>query len=287
MNDSFDRRVTPIRDDLAAEYLRDQIQVDRYTSGIQMQIKTGFADLRKTPSEKARLDTQLLFGETFTVYDEDGDWVWGQCETDAYVGYTGRCNLSPIKNQPEHFVTALRTYLYPGPDLKLPPIALLSLGSRVCMDSAEKFANERFAKVDGGYVFAKHIQPIDDFVSDYVFVAELFLGTPYYWGGRTSIGLDCSALVQLAVARLGLACPRDTDLQETMLGEEISVANGFGDLTRGDLVFWRGHVAIMVDSQSMIHANATNMAVTIDPLAEFAAGIEPSEGPVTSIKRLR
>jgi len=196
--------------------------------------------LRHAPSPDAPLDTEALKGERVTVYaTNDEGWAWGQLDADGYVGYVPAAALRDPGSPPTHRVAVLRTIVFPGPSIKLPPIEGLSLGCRLAVARDQPpFA----VTSSGGYVPARHLVPIDSYENDFVAVAERFLGAPYLWGGKSNLGLDCSALVQLALTACGVPCPRDSDMQEHALGTLI--ASDFSALRRGDLLFWEGHVAI-------------------------------------------
>lgn len=271
-------RLTPARPDLAAKHLEGTVTAPRFAEGRAFAVRAASTPLRRAPGHDAPIDTQLLYGERFWVYAEEEGWAWGQSGEDAYVGYCAMEALLPGAPAPTHEVAALRTYVYPGPDLKLPPLLLLSMGAKLAVEG-EEGSYSRLA--GGGYAFTGHLAGQGQFEPDFVAVAECFLGTPYLWGGRESLGLDCSGLVQVALNRAGIACPRDTDMQEAVLGAPVS-----GPMQRGDLVFWKGHIAIALDEARILHANASHMAVSIDPLTDFAARVEVSAGPVTGIRRL-
>jgi cell wall-associated NlpC family hydrolase len=278
----LDTRVNAYRDDLAAAHLKGQIHVPKYSDGEKHQVIAGSAQLRKAPRFDAPLETEFLFGEAVTVYEVNEGWAWAQSDEDAYVGYVSDEALSKTITQATHRVRALRTHIYPVPDIKAPPLESLSVNARLCVDSIDG----RFAKLkDGRFAIATHLVPFDDFASDFVSVAQEFLGTPYLWGGRTSIGLDCSSLIQLSLQASGFECPRDSDMQETVLGEELSDPQDQSVFERGDLLFWKGHVGVMLDETRLLHANAHHMAVTIEPVAGAIARIEASEGQVTSVRR--
>ncbi len=213
----------------------------------------------------------------------DEGWAWGQLDHDQYVGWLPSGALMADIAAPTHRVSVLRTFLYPGPSIKLPPVAALSLGSRVAVSRLQG----DFAITPQGAVYAPHLAPLDAVEDDFVAVAERFEGVPYLWGGRTSLGLDCSGLAQVALGAAGVAAPRDSDMQEKALGRPIDVGPTLAGLRRGDLVFWKGHVGIMRDAETLLHANGHFMLVTSEPLAVAVARIAAKEGgPVTSVRRL-
>src|SRR5918993_984061 len=259
---SFDRRITPARADLADERLRQTVEAPRYSTGTLMRVVVPSAPLRPHPSPEVSIDTEALMGERVRVYDEHEGWAWGQLESDGYVGYLSAEALGPEHPAPTHRVAALRTFVYPGPNLKLPPLQHLSL----C---------------------AAHLAPLASHESDFVAVAERFVGVPYLWGGKTSLGLDCSGLIQLSLAAAGMHAPRDTDMQQAALGEPVDLAPDLSGLRRGDLVFWKGHMGVMLDETRLLHANGHHMAVAIEPSREAEERIRlNSYGPIVAVKRL-
>jgi cell wall-associated NlpC family hydrolase len=228
------------------------------------------AAIRAAPSVEAEQVDQLLFGEVFDVLEFEEGFAWGQAARDGYVGWVEAAGLSGRPLEPTHWVTALRTFGYTAPSIKAPPRGPFSLNALVTVTES----NGPFCLAEGGgWIPARHLAPIGAAFADPVEVAERFIGTPYLWGGRDSVGIDCSGLVQQARYAAGLACPRDTDLQET-LGEAASREA----LNRGDLVFWRGHVGLMLDGARLLHANAFHMAVAIEPLDEAIERIAGAGG---------
>jgi len=280
MVEAFDRRLTPARPDLAAAHLRGKVEAARFVAGEVREVVEPQAPLRREPAPDAPLDTEALKGERVAVYEttEEG-WAWGQLEGDGYVGWLPANALAAPGPAPTHKVTALRTLAFPGPSIKLPPIETLPLGSRLAIVRIE---GRMAVTTRGAFVPANHLAPLTDMEPDFVAVAERFLGAPYLWGGKTSLGLDCSGLVQVALTACGIACPRDSDMQEHALGVAIDLA----DLQRGDLVFWKGHVAIARDRATLLHANAFHMAVAIEETEAALARIRASGSEVTGIKRL-
>lgn len=287
----LDPRLTPARPDLADERLRGRVEAARYVPGQPCRIALPVAPLRCAPDPAAALDSETLLGEAATVYDVRDGWAFAQLAADGYVGYLPAEALGPVDPAPTHRVSALRTFLYPAADLKRPVLGALSLGARVAV-AAREGAYARLA--DGRFVWAGHLAPLDTTEPDVAATALRFLGTPYLWGGRSSLGLDCSGLVQTALAAAGIPGPRDSDQQEAVLGEAVALSPDLAGLRRGDLVFWRGHVGMMLDETRLIHANGHHMAVAIEPLAEAEARIRAGrtgpgtgDGAIRTIRRLK
>lgn len=277
----MDPRLTPARGDIAARFLAGQVEAARFVEGEAMQCSAGAAAIRRRPEPDAMQEDQLLFGETFTVYEEKAGWGWGQSGRDGYVGYMAMEALSAPVLAPTHRIRALRTYVFSQPDLKSAPLFLLSLNAKVRVEGEEG----RYRKIArAGWVAEQHLAPLAEVAPDWVAAAERFLGAPYFWGGRESLGVDCSGLIQSALEAAGLDAPRDADMQEQQLGEAVPIS--LEGLRRGDLVFWKGHVGVMLDATRLLHANAHHMETAIEPLAEAAARIEPLAGPIRAIRRL-
>jgi len=257
-----DPRLTLARDGIAARSLEGIVPAERYVDTTLRQAKLPAAALRRAPASDAEQLDQLLFGELFEVLDVADGWAFGQARRDGYVGYVASEALGAPGAKPTHTVRALRTYGFSAPSIKAVPVGLYSMNVPV----AEEGRDGRFVKTSGGWFVEDHLAPVGDDAPDYVGVAERFVGTPYQWGGRESLGLDCSGLVQQALYAAGRACPRDSD-QQAGLGTAISA----DALQRGDLMFWRGHVAMLTSPTEIIHANSFRMAVAIEPLAEVVA----------------
>jgi len=279
---AFDPCVTPARADLAAKHLEGKVKAARYAEGRAYEVIEPQAPLRREPRPDAPLLTEALKGERVTIYDSNAEgWAWGQLAADNYVGWLPANALAPEGAAPTHKVTALRTFAFPGPSIKLPPLESLPFGARLAV---ARMANGMAVTQAGAYMPAVHLRPIGENESDFVAVAERFVGVPYLWGGKTSLGIDCSGLVQVALTACGISCPRDSDMQEAALGTpagfDLSV------LKRGDLVFWKGHVAIVRDHASLLHANAFHMAVAIEPIAEAIARICNAGSEIASVRRL-
>ncbi len=278
-----DPRLTPARPDLAAKYLEGRIEAKRFVTGEAFEISDSIAPLRGAPSSDAMLLTQALMGERVTIYDRDGEgFAWGQLNSDGYVGWLPDRALTKPAAAPTHKITALRTFAFPGPSIKLPPVDTLVMGAAVTVIRDDGV----FAVTRGGwYLPRQHVGPIDRHVDDFVAVAEQFAGTPYLWGGKSSLGIDCSGLVQVALNAAGIGCPRDSDMQQDGLGRALDAAES-RKLRRGDLMFWNGHVAIARDADTIVHANAHHMATTIENTRVAIARIKAAGSEITAIKRL-
>ena len=282
MSGDFDKRLTPARPDLAAEYLRGKVQAQAYLPGCEMLVVEETLPLFPQPTREGPIDTHALFGESVMVYeiDEEG-WAWGQLTADGYVGYLPADGLREPVATLNRKVSTPRTLVYPGPSMKLPTWGALPLGARLAV--AQESGD--FAEVPGlGCVWRGHLAGLDEVGADFVAVAERFMDAPYLWGGKTFCGLDCSGLIQIALGASGVKAPRDTDLMEKALGLPLDPAT---DLLRGDIVFWKGHVGVMRDAQTLLHASGHHMLVVSEPLASARARIvEKTGADVTSIRRL-
>ena len=278
-----DPRLTPVRPDLAAKYLEGRVKAARFVAGEEFEIVDSVAPLRVEPSSDAEQKTQALKGERVTIYDRDGEgWAWGQLNSDGYVGWLPDRALAKPYAPPTHKVTALLSFAFPGPSIKLPPTATLPLGAKLAVRGDDgAFA----VTLDGLYVPRQHLGTLDMNESDFVAVAERFAGTPYLWGGKTSLGIDCSGLVQVALNAACIGCPRDSDMQEQALGRALPESES-NKLQRGDLIFWEGHVAIVRDSETIVHANAHHMATAVENTRAAIARIKAAGSEVSSIKRL-
>lgn len=281
----MDYRLTPARPDLAAEFLRGTVDAARFEPGCRMAVIEEAVTLRAAPSQDSPAETQALFGEAVMIYEDHEGWAWGQLLHDGYVGYMPANALRPFEAAPTHRVSAPRSFAYPRADMKDPPLLALPMGAQLVVTETQG-AFSRLAN-QAGFVYSRHISPVDALACDFVAVAESFLHAPYLWGGRTSMGLDCSALLQAALRAAGHAAPRDSDMIEAWAGEQLDVGDDLAGLRRGDLVFWRGHCGVMRDGETLLHANGHHMQVASEPLRiardRILAG---SYGPATSFRRI-
>jgi cell wall-associated NlpC family hydrolase len=278
-----DPRLTPARGDLAAKFLEGKVVAERFVVGEEFEIADALTPVRCAPSPDAELATQALKGERAMIYDRNGEgWAWGQLNSDGYVGWLPDRALAKPTDKATHKVTALRTFAFPGPSIKLPPAETLVMGTLVAVLREENsFAVTR----EGWYLPRQHVGAIDSRVADFVSVAEQFAGTPYLWGGKSSLGIDCSGLVQVSLNAAGISCPRDSDMQQGGLGRVIE-KNEAKKLERGDLIFWKGHVAIVRDAKTIVHANAHHMATVIENTRDATARIKATGSEIAAIRRL-
>ena len=276
-----DPRAWPVRTDLAADFLRGQVVRDRYASGVHYRVRVDVLSLRARPDKAAGRVSELLFGEDILVYDIDGAWAWGQCQTDGYVGYARIDGLAEAQDTaPDHEPVVLRSTVYSRPDFRSEPVRPLHLGSRLTV--LDRHADYVLTDA-GGWVFARHLERFGQCREPHVAAARRFLGTPYLWGGRSSFGLDCSALVQLALARAGRAAPRDSDQQEAAVGGVVEA--GIAAAMCGDLLYMPGHVAMMTTNDRVIHANVHHMAVEEEPLEAFLRRLTALNLTITTVRR--
>ncbi|MBZ9918847.1 NlpC/P60 family protein [Mesorhizobium sp. BR1-1-7] len=281
-----DARLHAFRPDLADARLKGEVAADRFVAGRPARISIPVADIRKAPRPDAGVNTQALFGDDVLVFEDREGWAWIQAERDGYVGYVADAMLGGRDHALTHIVCVPRTFLYPGPDLRLPIAGQLSMGSTVTVTGSAETRGTHYAVLPSGEaIIAGHLRPLSNVAADYVSVAEMFLGTPYLWGGVSGFGIDCSGLVQLAMRMAGADVLRDSDMQAQSIGEPLDPGPDYSGLRRGDLVFWKGHVAIMTDAETMIHANGHTMLVSREGLKEAVARIGYLYGGPTEFRR--
>lgn len=280
-----DRRLTPARADIAAAHLEGTVGSATFVEATAMQVKAAIIPLRPAPDATTGVDTVLLYGEAFDVYDSAEGWCWGQAPRDGYVGYVPAAALSAELFAPTHTVAVPTTHLYREPSMKTEPVAALWMTSLVSPTAFHPTNSEgvAFAEVGGMFVPSKHLVAIDDLAEDFVTVAEMFLNTPYVWGGKTAAGVDCSGLIQVALARTGVSAPRDTDMLQSA-GVPVDRRN---DFRRGDILFWKGHMGVMVNAETLLHATAFSMSTIYEPVAVTRERIETGLGlPLLAVRRL-
>jgi cell wall-associated NlpC family hydrolase len=279
---TFDHRLFAFRPDLAEAALEGKVEAERFVTGERARISVPKTALRARPENAAAIETELLFGEEIIVLDRANGWAWGKSVLDDYVGYLSENALGSTEPTLTHWVVATRTFLYPEPDLKIPPIDTLSMGSRVAIVGEAETRGTRYLLTPEGAIIASHLAEIGQSpFTDHVAVAGRLIETPYLWGGRSTFGIDCSGLVQMSLMMTGKQVLRDADMQEQSIGEVIEA----GDLRRGDLVFWKGHVAMMEDEHTIIHANGYTMNVSRERLAAAIHRIAPIYGMPRTYRR--
>lgn len=284
-----DNRLVAARPDLAARALDGQVEAKRLVAGRPATIKMPHALLRALPDRAARQISEALMGETVTVFEQRGGWMWVQCAVDGYVGYLRASAISWKCDKPTHRVCAPLCHIYTEPDLKAPTVALLPMAARLTLTGAIK---GNFSEIsEHSWVPSVHILPIKERLADFAGTALTMTGAPYLWGGRTALGIDCSGLVQVAMALAGHAVARDSDMQERTIGNVIGASTGDPDMEswrRGDIVFFPDHVGIMIDEVRIIHANATHMMVSVEALVDVISRLRKQhDKPVTAVRRIQ
>ncbi|CAM3688562.1 NlpC/P60 family protein [Litorimonas haliclonae] len=245
------------------------------------------APLRDNRGWRKGLQTELLHGQRFNIYGEGRGWVFGQAipliagsERPGYVGYIPKKSISGDPFEPSHSVSALRAPVFNNPDIKSHITQFLPLNAQVQGGKEEG----DFIEVGvGAFIHSRHLKALSNLPSgqDYVDFAEMYLGAPYVWGGTGDKGLDCSGLLQMALCAVGRDAPRDADMQEQDLGERLKTTGETDELRRGDLIFWPGHIGIMSDEETLLHANAFHMITAKEPYDQAVNRI----GTPRSIKR--
>lgn len=282
---SDDARLTPIRDGVAAESLQGVAQAERFAEGKDLHITAPVCVLKREPDDSAAIDSQLLYGERFVAYGERGQWLWGQAPRDHYVGWVRKNVVAEGHLHATHQVMSRGTFLYTEADLKSQPVMKIPMASRLVVTDRETVRDTDYLKTDRGWLIKKHVRSLSKSARDFVMVGESMLGMTYLWAGRSTFGIDCSGLVQLAMQMAGIAVLRDTDMQEATIGEVVELAPDLSGLKRGDLIFWPGHVGMMRDGENLLHANGHTMTVFSEPLENAIKRISYLYGAPRSVCR--
>lgn len=282
MSECVDPRVTPVRGDLAASHLRERIKAPRYAAGVRVQAARPTTGIHREPSFSSEQMNQLLLGEIAVIYDVQGDWGWGQSLHDDYVGWMALSGMSFEVLEPSRRIRALRSIIYSEPDLRAPALMSAPMNARIALSGGE--SEGAFLPVErGGWIVASHVVDVAHEGGDHVAIALSLLGAPYLWGGRCSLGIDCSGLVQTALGGVGQVCSRDTDMQFASLGRGLAAGER---PARGDFVFWKDHVAILTDERNAVHADAVSMSVVIESLSRISESRTTLSGDKPAVKRL-
>ncbi len=272
-----DRRLTPANARVAALHLKGQVTAEHFTEGTPATVTVAVIDLCTGPNQNR--ERQLKLGADVTVFEDGGGWSFVQAVADGYVGYVQSAALGP-RTTATHFVCSPATHAYLAADMKSQNVMQLPFGTRLTVTAEQP----KFFETAQGFIPEKHLRSLELPFDDPVAVAQMHLGVPYLWGGNSTRGIDCSGLVQASLQACGVPCPGDSDMQQGDTGKVLAKDAG---LQRGDLIFWEGHVGIMVDSEVMIHANAYHMAVAYEPIKDAILRIRAQgDGEVTSRKRL-
>jgi hypothetical protein len=278
----LDRRINAIRPDLADIRLKGKVDSTLFREGGLMQMVAPIATLHRAPANDAAQETQVLYGETCRVFDVADGWAWVQLERDSYVGYIAQHFLSAKIHGLTHHVGVPSAPLYNKPDIKAQPVQFMPMNAHVSVVAGD---DKFFEIATGGFIYQEHLTARNNRKSDFVAVAEMFLNQPYLWGGKSAHGVDCSGLVQIGLQACGKFCPRDADMQEQELGSPLLI-NNLDGLKRGDLVFWKGHVGIMRDEVTLLHASGHQMMVVSEPLQVANERTKAKGNEITMMKRI-
>jgi cell wall-associated NlpC family hydrolase len=286
----LDPRVHPYRSDIAADFLEGSVESESFASGIEKRVGVAWAPVMTKPCPppsdgfKILQASELLFGESFSVFDEKDGWAWGQCGHDGYVGYVESSNLFLTLNRPTHWVSAVSSLVFPDPKGEYPPQMRLSMMAGVVV---ERVIDDFACLNSGGWIFNKHIKAINETQPDFIATASMFNREPYLWGGRGGQGIDCSGIVQISLAAAGIIVARDTDQQANSIGIDVPFFENTLELLPGDIVFFPGHVGFYLGSGTLLHASSHEMMVETNSLEVVVARMEERHGQgITRVRRL-
>ncbi len=282
MSGDLDPLLHAFRADIAAAHLEGKVPSARFVQARRMQVSSPSAPVHAAPRSDAQMISEALLGELVDVYEDAEGWAWGQLRDDGYVGYLPAGALSPDCTEATHKVIVPRTFIYWVPDIKSVPAGSIALEARLTIEAQDgAFLRTR----DGRFVYKPHFAEVSQMAPDFVAVAETLAGAPYLWGGKTVGGLDCSGLVQLSCKAAGIPALRDSYMQRDTLGTALGSTDLAG-LQRGDIVFWQGHVGILADPATLLHATAHTMLTVTEPLEQAVRRIADGGSPISRINRL-
>jgi cell wall-associated NlpC family hydrolase len=274
---SLDKRLNVFRPDLADIALKGQCDAEHFVEPTLAHCIAPVTAVFRTPAADAMQTSQVLFGENLKVFERKNGWAWVQVIRDGYVGYVAEPVLAEGLMEATHHIATRSAHLYPEANLKTQPARAIPMNAQIKVIAT---SGDYASLSSQDFVFAAHVSSKSQ--QDFVVVAEQFLHTPYLWGGKTVWGIDCSGLVQTALHACGQTCPRDSDMQEHGLGHEVT----HDKRKRGDLVFWKGHVGIMQNETTLLHANGHHMLVVSEPLTTAITRIAAKGSEITAVKRL-
>ncbi len=285
----LDPRVYPYRKDIAADFLEGRVKSKKFISGKEKRLGVSWAPVMSKPCIASKEEnnilqaSELLFGESFFVYEEKDGWSWGQCNHDGYVGYIKSSNLFKTLDEPNHWVSAISSLVFPDSKGEYPPLMRLSMTAGVKVDSVE---GDYARLASGGWIFKKHIKPIGEIQPDFLATASMLSREPYLWGGRGGQGIDCSGLIQVSLATAGLIVPRDTDQQANNIGIDVPLSKNKFNLQPSDIIFFPGHVGIYLGSGALLHASSKEMMVVTQSLEVVVARMKERHGRgITRVRR--
>ena len=276
---ALDKRLNAYRSDLANIEFKGKVEATCFVEGKLGVICNPVVNLKGSPDLNSNTEHQLLLGEEVQIFEQTNNHVWVQSNRDGYTGYVATNAIATGAPTPTHVVCVPFTFHYPQAELRQPPLATLSMGSRVTVSGEESVRGTKYLLLEeGGAIIEKHLRAVGEFDDDFILVCEQLLNTPYLWGGSSGLGIDCSGLVQLSMRQCGREILRDSDMQAATLGEEIDPSENYCNLQRGDLIFWRGHMAIHKGTvhhvPHIIHASGHTMSVAAEPLVPALERIE-------------